>query len=132
MSVAVNEIMMRVAKDHGINPTLVRNWPSAHEKVGQEKQCRICQSRHDLTRHHLVPHSWFIKDKPGLKIIRNTHANIIPLCETCHREVDGVRNPTARLEKRAAIREALYTNEVAFILQVRGAQWLEEHYPREV
>lgn len=127
----VSQMMKDAAVAHGINPTLVRNAPSSRDKVQMEKHCRICRSRNDLTRHHLVPHSWFIREKPGLKIIRNTYSNIVPLCASCHRIVDGVRDPVGRLQKRAALRGALASNEVAFILQVKGTLWFDREYPKE-
>lgn len=112
-----------------ISPSLAHNVTSGRIKVAQEKRCRICDARYRLTRHHLVEHAWFLARKPELRSLRNANANIIPLCETCHRIVDGVRDPVGRLQKRAAIRTALYSNEIAFILQVRGRDWLNAHYP---
>lgn len=113
-----------------LNPTLSFNHGSGKLKVQQEKRCRICPSRDELSRHHLVPHSWFLKRKPDLRVLRNANANIVPLCASCHRVLDGVHDPVGRLQKRAALRAALHSNEMAFILQVRGRPWLDHHYPK--
>lgn len=115
-----------------ISESLRENRLSGREKVAMEKKCRICPEIRGLTRHHLVPHSWFLSEKGArFKPIRNANANIVPLCVSCHQIIDGVVDPVGRLQKRAALREALGTNEVSFILQVRGAQWFEAHYPRD-
>ena len=108
------------------------NRLSGRDKVLMERKCRLCPESEELTRHHLVPHSWFITDTVGgaFRPIRNANANIVPLCASCHRIVDGIRDPVGRLQKRSALRAALGTNEIAFIIQVRGQEWLDEHYPR--
>ena len=114
-----------------ISVGLRENRMSGREKITQEKQCRICPETHALTRHHLVPHAWFLSEKGArFKPVRNANANIVPLCVSCHRIVDGVRDPVGRLQKRAALRAALGTNEIAFVIQVRGQEWLDAHYPR--
>jgi len=116
---------------YGVSRSLAENRMSGREKVVQERACRVCASRKDMTRHHLVPLSWFFSEKGAhLRKIRNVNANIVPLCEACHRLVDGIRDPVLRLKKRAALRERLGSNEIAFIIQVRGRQWLDHHYPR--
>lgn len=113
-----------------LSKSLRRQYGSGKLKVSQEKRCRICPNAGRITRHHLVPQSWFIGQDEEIKNVMNVDANIIPLCETCHRIVDGVRDPVSRLKKRAAIRDKLGNNEYAYILQVVGEVWLDEHYPK--
>ena len=114
-----------------VSASLANTVTSGRLKLAQERCCRICHERYNLTRHHLVPISWFLGQSNQIRAIRNANANIIPLCESCHRIIDGVRDPVGRLQKRAAIRERLGTNEYAFILQVIGSSWLEENYPKD-
>lgn len=112
-----------------LNPTLAHNATSGRVKLHQERKCRICPNKRNLTRHHLIPQVWFKYRKEELRSLRNANANIVPLCEDCHRIVDGVLDPVGKLQKRAALRDALYSNEIAFILQVRGPQWFDLAYP---
>lgn len=117
---------------HQVSKALRDNRLSGRDKVLMERQCRICSSSQDMTRHHLVPVSWFFSDEGAhLRMIRNANANIVPLCVNCHQIIDGIRQPVLRLQFRAALRARLGTNEIAFILQVQGREWLEEHYPRD-
>lgn len=114
-----------------VSVSLRENRMSGRDKVLMERDCRICDSRKDMTRHHLVPLSWFFSPRGAhLRSIRNANANIVPLCVTCHQIVDGTRDPVGKLKIRAALRERLGSNEVAFILQVRGQAWFDHHYPR--
>lgn len=137
MSAITQDELHRYPKGHPdapferLNPTLAFNYGSGRPKVSQEKACRICHDRQDLSRHHLVPQAWFLGRKPELRRLRNANANIVPLCVSCHRILDGVNDPVGRLQKRAMLRERLYNNEVAFILQVRGQQWFDDEYPIE-
>lgn len=118
-------------KHSRISRSLIDNRMSGRDKVLMERVCRVCGSWQDMTRHHLVPVSWFFSPQGcHLRMIRNANANIVPLCEWCHRIVDGARDPVLRLKKRAALRERLGANEVAFIIQVRGQEWFDEQYPR--
>lgn len=111
-----------------VNASLADNTTSGRAKVQQEGRCRLCSAGDELTRHHLVPMAWFLQRKLELRTLRNANANIVPLCRDCHEIVDG-REPVPRLQKRSALRAALYSNEVAFILQVRGKPWFDSHYP---
>jgi len=116
---------------YGVSRSLSDNRMSGREKLYAERKCRICPSDQVMTRHHVIPLSWFFSERGArFRAIRNANANIIPLCEECHRIVDGVRDPVGRLKKRAAIRENLGANEIAFAIQVRGRAWLDEHYPQ--
>lgn len=116
-----------------VNESLAHNATSGRTKVALENRCRACgwtppiRYGH-LTRHHLVPQAWFLQRKQELRLLRNANANIVPLCRRCHEIVDG-RDPVPRLQKRAALRQALHSSEVSFILQIRGRQWLDAHYP---
>jgi 5-methylcytosine-specific restriction endonuclease McrA len=114
-----------------ISEGLRDNRLSGREKVQIERKCRLCPERRTLTRHHLVPLSWFLSVQGArFRSIRNANSNIVPLCASCHRIVDGVHDPVGRLQKRAALRSALGTNEVSFVLQVRGEVWFDEEYSR--
>lgn len=111
-----------------VNQTLAENTTSGRQKLTNEGRCRICGSQENLTRHHLVPMSWFLRRKMELRALRNANANIVPLCRSCHEVLDG-REPVPRLQKRSTLRASLWPNEIAFILQVRGKDWLNFHYP---
>ena len=79
-----------------ISRSLAHNVTSGRMKLAHEKACRICDSRRELSRHHLVPHAWFMKHDHEIKRLRNANANIVPLCVSCHRIVDGTRDPVSR------------------------------------
>lgn len=81
-----------------------------------------------LTRHHLVPESWFLGQPLKLRQIRNAHSNIIPLCRAHHDLVEA-REPVVRLEARRLLRSTLTQEEVAFAIQIRGRAWLDSEYP---
>lgn len=96
-----------------------------------ETICRMCTRPREvrpLTRHHLVPESWFLKQPLPLRLIRNAHANIVPLCRPCHDRIDS-REEYVRLEARRYLRRSLSQQEIAFAIQVRGRAWLNHHYP---
>jgi hypothetical protein len=100
------------------------------KKVAAEGRCRTCPATSataEISRHHLVPQSWFY-GHPGVKGC-NARANIVPLCLRCHRIVDGSRASVARRLKRCELRETLTREEVAFVEHVRGRGWLDHHYP---
>lgn len=126
----MNSVVSHAAQKARLNPTLANNVGSGWTKLHAEKCCRLCDSQERLTRHHLVPQAWFMQRKLELRVLRNANANIIPLCEPCHRVVDSYADPVGRLKKRAAIRCALGSNEVAFILQLRGQSWFDREYPK--
>lgn len=99
----------------------------------QHAHCRLCNhARYEgppyVTRHHLVPESWFLGQPKELRNIRNAHANIVPLCRSCHDEIDN-RGPVARERARRKLRDLLLQDEIAFAIQVRGREWLDVHYP---
>ena len=103
----------------------------AHRKI-DDGLCRMClRPAHVrlLTRHHLVPASWFLRQPLPLRMIRNAHANIVPLCRPCHDRVD-TRDPMEHIPARRELRRSLAQQEIAFAIQVRGRAWLEREYPR--
>jgi hypothetical protein len=83
-----------------------------------------------LTRHHLVPESWFLRQPELLRAIRNAHANIIPLCRPHHDLVEH-RQPVVRLEARRWLRATLTQEEIAFAIQTRGRDWFVSEYPSD-
>jgi 5-methylcytosine-specific restriction endonuclease McrA len=97
-------------------------------KLSTEGRCRLCGLERPLTRHHLVPESWFLSQPAQLRAIRNAHANIVPLCRPCHDDVDR-RHPVARERSRRKLRATLSQQEIAFIIAVRDRAWLELAYP---
>lgn len=81
-----------------------------------------------LTRHHIIPESWFMPQPIKLKMIRNAHANIVPLCRLCHDLVDS-KNAIERAEARKMLRKTFSQQELAFVIRVLGKGWLDEQYP---
>ena len=103
-----------------------------HAKV-MGSHCRMCLrpwSVRPMTRHHLIPVSWFLKQPLALRLIRNAHANVIPLCRPCHDRVES-RDWGERAEARRYLRRSLTQTEIAFAIAVRGVGWLNLEYPRE-
>lgn len=104
---------------------------TTEHKMRAEAHCRMCQRPHSvrhLTRHHLVPVSWFLRQPWPLRLIRNAHANIVPLCREDHDRVDS-RDLEEREEARRHLRRCLSQAEIAFVIQVKGIRWLNQHYP---
>lgn len=103
-------------------------------KMRAEGHCRMCLRPASvrpitrLTRHHIVPESWFLRQPPHLREIRNAHANIVPLCRPCHDLVDN-RDEEERIIARRMLRRTFSQSEIAFAVQVRGIDWLNETYP---
>ncbi len=81
-----------------------------------------------LTKHHLVPEHWFLRQPIVLRQIRNAHANIIPLCRPHHDLVES-RHPVVKLEVRRLLRATLTQEEITFAIQVMGLAWLNAEYP---
>lgn len=110
-------------------PTRGLRGGSAVLKMKAEGRCRLCLPTADpapLTKHHLVPETWFRlrrKKNPALYAVRNSAANIIPLCRRCHDRVESSE------VARRALRELLAQDEVAFAIQSIGRLWLETTYP---
>lgn len=87
--------------------------------LSPDSECRICQRRRGLERHHLVPRSQGGDD---------VEQNLVPLCGTfeaeCHRRV--TENEPAAL---AALRAALWPEEEAYVAAKMGASYLDRRYP---
>lgn len=96
-----------------------------HGKVAREGHCRMClrhQSIRPLSRHHLIPQSWF-RQRGLVTRLRNAAANIVPLCRLCHDEVEQ------DIGSRRMLRRSLTQEEVAFVIDVIGAAWFDRRYP---
>lgn len=116
------------------DPSLTSPKLTAAKMLG-EGRCRYCGVPHSfrsdgrpMTRHHLVPESWFLGQPIALRLIRNAHANIVPLCRPCHDRVDS-KHPVVREDARRTLRASLTQQEIAFAIAVRGRSWLEREYP---
>lgn len=81
-----------------------------------------------LTRHHLIPQSWFLRQKHDRRWAawRNIAPNIIPLCRPCHDLIERWDNG---LEARRMLRRSLTQEEIAFALAVRP-EWFNRWYPK--
>lgn len=102
--------------------------PKLTARKMQDALCRMCMRSGFITRHHLVPESWFLGQPEALRKIRNAHANIIPLCRHCHDTID-IAHPVAKEQARGRLRQLLIQEEITFAIQVRGREWLEQAYP---
>lgn len=112
-------------------PVLPESLYRYYDKVRAEGHCRMCQRPHavrPLTRHHLVPQSWFLRQTHDKRWAarRNLAANIIPLCRPCHDAVERYDD----LESRRMLRRLLTQEEIAFAWMVRGPQWFNRWYPK--
>lgn len=127
-----------------MNPVLIRlssslllYYSGGREKVSVEGRCRMCRlgPPRVLTRHHLVPQSWFknrlfVQSRSGgggrlvdRHLIRDCDANVVPLCIQCHRAVEHDE------QARRMLRKVLGANEMAFMVQLVGEEWVDERYP---
>lgn len=98
-----------------------------YDKLSAEKHCRAClrpDTVRPLTRHHLVPQAWWLRRGVAYARYRNVAANIIPLCRSCHDEVEQ------STEARRMLRRVLTQQEVALAVALRGLAWLDQCYPR--
>src|SRR5262245_15389836 len=106
--------------------------PKSTARKMQYSRCRLCvrgdEGECTPTRHHLVPESWFLRQPEQLRLVRNAHANIIPLCRH-HHDLVASKQPVVRLEARRLLRLTLTQQEIAFAIQVRGRDWLDSEYP---
>ena len=120
--------MVNMAHSNLNSNDLFWNAHSGLNKLAAEKQCRMCERSHKirpLTRHHLVPLSYFQHLVPHLKPYRNANANIIPLCRPCHDLVEQDR------EARRMLSKLLSQQEIAFAIKVASLEWLNDRYPPE-
>lgn len=123
----VNHPVRESVQRTGVNPTLIVQRGKGWIKCREEGACRMCRRPMQvrlLTRHHVVPLSWF-RTRPRFAPLRNADANIVPLCEPCHKQVERRNPPHARVE----LRRLLGPHEVAFVLQTAGREWLDWRYP---
>lgn len=121
-----NHPVAACAQSAGVNPTLIVQRNKGWQKVHEEGRCRMCQrpsAVRPLTRHHLVPLHYF-RTHPKLSPLRHSDANIVGLCEPCHRLVERLYD-----HARVELRRVLSSAEVAFVIQVAGRRWLDGRYP---
>lgn len=90
--------------------------------VRAEQRCRLCgKMTLALEAHHLVPRSQSGDDVPE---------NFVPLCgpwqPSCHQRVTE-NDPAALRRLRAALRPP----ELAYIVERKGAAWLDRRYPHD-
>ena len=107
-----------------IPESLIRHY----DKVRAEGHCRMCLRSMEvrpLTRHHLIPQRWFLRQRHDRRWAswRNLSANIIPLCRPCHDDVEH------DLGARRMLRRVLTQEEIAFAVSVLGPEWLNRRYP---
>lgn len=117
-----------------VSTSLLTKRGGGKEKLQEEGCCRMCLRPSSeewipgvlrlLTRHHLVPCRWFRKHAEW-RDLRDVDANIVPLCRPCHDLIESKDG----LPHRKMLRRALLQEEIAFIVQVRGRDWLELRYP---
>lgn len=114
-----------------VSPALRCHRAGGRTKLREEGVCRLCP-REDVTRHHLVPRERFTYGRLGFPLserwreLRDADANIVPLCNGCHRLVE------LEVEWRVKLRAALGQAEVAFCVQLVGREWFEGRYPLAV
>jgi hypothetical protein len=100
------------------------------EKLREEGCCRMCQRPNairPLTRHHYIPCRWF-RRHPEWRLLRDCDPNLAPLCWACHEDVE-LSDWNGGLPYRRMLRKVMSQDEIAFIIQVRGLEWLEHRYP---
>lgn len=113
---------------------------SGLDKAAEEGRCRMCLRPWSIrrpTRHHIVPQWWWNEQRsrciqhgpfynPGryalLGRARDCDANIVPLCEPCHRMVE------LDASARRTLRKLLGSSEVGFAIKVRGQRWFDDTY----
>jgi len=126
-TVLANHPVREAVARTGVNPTLIVQRGKGWIKCREEGACRMCRRSsaiRPVTRHHIVPLSWF-RVRPRFAPLRNADSNIVPLCEPCHKQVERRNPPHARVE----LRRLLSNREIAFVLQTAGPEWLDWRYP---
>lgn len=110
----------------GHQATIPQSMLRWNNKIEGEGHCRMClrhKSVRQLTRHHLIPQSWWRNQTHGWRQLRNLSANVVPLCRPCHDLVEKER------DSRCMLRRMLTQTEIAFIISVRSQKWLDMRYP---
>ncbi len=102
-------------------------------KVEREGRCRGCGGNRRLNRAHIVP-----KGQRG----DDVDANLIPLCGSgtsgCHGAMTDHHHATEPsllkgahwLLVAARVRESLTSEERSYVVEKKGALWLERVYPK--
>jgi hypothetical protein len=55
--------------------------------------------------------------------LRDAEANVVPLCWTCHQDVE------TDVAARKLLRKVLASQEAAFAVKLRGQAWFDRVYP---
>lgn len=95
----------------------MRDAAAGRDKCAGET-CRLCGGRYAYSRHHLVPRSQGGDD---------VDANLVRLCDPwrpCHLRITQ-NEPIALRELRAT----LTPDEIAYIVERKGSDWLDRRYP---
>lgn len=112
-------------------PKSLRSPKLTNAKISAEGVCRMCQRPHTvrrLTRHHLIPVYWWMRQPLPLRSFRNAWAGMVPLCRQDH-DLLHSKDEEERIEARRMLRRSLTQQEIAFMIAVRGKTWLDIHYP---
>lgn len=101
----------------------IRDPHAGTVKAQREGGCRVCRSKHLVSRHHVVP-----KSQRG----DDVDANLVPLCGDCHGALHRDDQPHFRGAQTIAqtLRIKLHDDEVEYVIAKMGAAWLELRYPR--
>jgi hypothetical protein len=88
------------------------------EEAGElrAQPCRACKERAGRELHHLVPRS-----QRGDDVIEN----LVGICTECH---DKLHRGLQSVRIYLAIGETLRVREIAYVLEKKGAGWLEQRY----
>lgn len=105
---------------------------SGWQKVREEGHCRMClrpATVRKLTRHHLVPQAYFnCRGGTGTqwRYLRDVDANVVGLCRDDHDLIHSIEwGEFAKI----FLRNSLTQEEIAFMIQVRGLEWVNRFYP---
>ena len=90
-----------------------KQWARIREQF-RGKPCQVCGGKWN-SLHHIVPRS-----QSGCDVA----ANLAPLCMTCHDEIHARNN-----QIRGKLAASLTHVQRVYILNRKGAGWLEAQYP---
>lgn len=124
-----------------VSSSLLVKRGSGKEKLREEGCCRMCRrlaaelddladtpgAIRIMTRHHLVPQRWY-RQNLEWRHLRECDANIVPLCNVCHCLVE-LSDKRGGLPHRKMLRKVMTQDEIVFVIQVRGREWLDRRYP---